>query len=147
MRFIAFRTLPALVVAAALPLAAATPAFAAGWLTGAPISAPADIAVTPSIALSPTGERFAAWARLDPATSNTLGLTVRSAPAGADFGPVQLIPDASAETPTLATGSDGTAALVWVSNTSLHIAARAPGQGSFVEATPFPLGGSGESPS
>ena len=146
MRVIAFRTLPALVVAAALPLAAATPALATGWLTGAPISAPADVAVTPSVAVSPTGERFSAWERLDPTTSNTLGLAVRSAAAGADFGPVQLIADPSAESPALAAGSDGTAALVWVSNTSLHIATRAPGQGSFVEASPFPLGGFGDTP-
>src|ERR1700751_6384455 len=113
MRFTPLRILPALVVAAAFPLAAATPAFAAGWLTGAPIAAPADVAVTPSVAVSPTGERFAAWARLDPTTGNTLGLAVRSAAAGADFGPVQLIADPSAESPTVATGSAGTAALVW----------------------------------
>jgi PKD domain len=144
MRVIALRILPALVVAAAFPLAAATPGVAAGWLTGAPISAPADVAVTPSVAVSPTGERFAAWERLDPTTSNSLGLAVRSAAVAGDFGPVQLIADPDAESPTLATGSNGTAALVWVSDTSLHIATRAAGGGNFVEASPFPLSGFGE---
>ena len=129
-------------VAAALALgAAATPAGAAGWITGTPVSAPGDIAVTPAVALSPSGESFVAWVRLAPGSSDELGLAVRVAPPGGGFGPVQLLADPDAEGVSLTTGSDGTAALVWTSDQSLHIATRAPGQGSFIEATPFVLGG------
>jgi PKD domain len=129
-------------VAAALALgAAATPAGAAGWVTAAPVSAAGDIAVTPAVALTPAGERLVAWVRLAPGSSDELGLAVRVAPPGGDFGPVQLLADPDAEGVSLTTGSDGTAALVWGSDENLHIATRAPGQGSFIEATPFPLGG------
>jgi hypothetical protein len=131
----------ALTIAAVLPLAAATSASAAGWLTGPPVSAQTDDVLTPVVAASPTGERFVAWLRIDARTGSTFGLAVRVAQPGGDFGPVQLIADPSAENPSLTVGSDGTAALVWSSDGTIRIATRTPGQGSFIEATPFQLGG------
>ena len=103
-------------VAAALALGvAATQAGAAGWITGTPVSAAGDIAVTPAVALSPSGERFVAWVRLAPGSSDELGSPSVVAPPGGDFGPVQLLADPDAEGVSLTTGSDGTAALVWTS--------------------------------
>jgi PKD domain len=130
-----------LTIAALLPFAAAASASAAGWLTGPPVSASTDDVLTPLTAVLPTGERIVAWQRLDQMTGNRLGLAVRVAQPGADFGPMQLIADPSEDDPSLRVGSDGTAALVWASDQTLHIATRAPGQQAFAEAPPFPLGG------
>jgi PKD repeat protein len=128
--------------AAVAALAAAPhPAGAAGWITGPPVSAAAGVAAVPMAAVSPSGERLVAWERIKPGSSDHLGLAVRVAPPGGDFGDVQLINDAGVEDPSLTVGSDGTAALVWFSGTSLHIATRPPGKPSFTEVSPFPLGG------
>ena len=117
-------------------------ADAAGWTTGPPLSAAGGVAALPMVGVSPSGERLVAWERITPGGSNHLGLAVRVAPPGADFGDVQLINDTGVEDPSLTVGADGTAALVWFSGTSVHIATRAPGKASFSEASPFPLGGS-----
>src|SRR4051812_9030639 len=137
-----------LLAAASLATLALTPhaAGAAGWTTGPPISAPGAVAVTPLAAVSPAGERLVAWTRTTPPNFNHTGLAVRVAPPGADFGDVQLINDTGVEDPSLTVGADGTAALVWFSNTSLHVATRAPGKPAFTEASPFPLGGFEETP-
>src|SRR4051794_11761396 len=117
-------------------LAVATPAaaHAAGWITGAPLSAPAEIAFTPMAAQAPSGERIVAWERRTPGDTR-LGFAVRVAPPGGDFGAAQLIPDAVAFDPSLTVGDDGTAALVWVDfegvSQVLHVATRAPGRGAF----------------
>jgi hypothetical protein len=134
----------ALTIAVVLPLAAATSASAAGWLTGPPVSASGDDVLTPLTAVTPSGERIVAWERLDPTTGNRFGLAVRVAQPGADLGPVQLISDPDEEDPSLTVGTDGTVALVWASDRTLHIATRAPGQQAFAEVPPFPLGGSPE---
>jgi hypothetical protein len=125
---------------AAVALAAAPSAAAVGWVTGDPVSAPSEFAANPRVAVSPTGDRFVAWVREGSGGSSTLGLAVRVAPAGGDFGPVQLFPDVNADDPTLTVGSDGTAALVWSSGNSIRVATRAPGGGAFTEAAPFALG-------
>jgi hypothetical protein len=126
-------------------LAAAQAAAAAGWVTGDPVSAPSEFAASPKVSVSPTGDRFVAWLREGPGGAGTLGLAVRVASAGGDFGPVQLFPDVSADEPSLRTGSDGTAALVWASGDSIRVATRAPGGGPFTQAGPFALGADPES--
>jgi hypothetical protein len=131
---------------AAAVVAAAALARAAGWVTGPPISPPGQIALIPSIALTPSGDQIVAWEHV--ATDGTpQAIVVRTARPGQGLGPAQLlpVPDAFDLSPTV--GADGTAALVWLESSSpnnddVHIARRAPGERAFTQATPFPLGGS-----
>jgi hypothetical protein len=122
-----------------IALVTAAPAGAAGWVTGAPLSPAGRVARTPMVALTPSGERFVAWEQLQLGSSTPEGIAVRIAPPSGEFGPAQLLPDTNEFDPSLTVGADGTAALAWidVSAKAIHIARRAPGQASFVEATPL----------
>src|SRR5512133_3975726 len=102
--------LPALAGIAALAAFSPAGAYAAGWITGPPVSAAGGVAVTPMIAVAPSGERFVAWERTKTGDFDQLGLAVRVAPTGGDFGDVQLIPDEDEDDVSLTVGSDGTAA-------------------------------------
>ena len=142
------RSLIGLLITLAVSVLHAASASAIGWVTGSPVSPPGVVATTPMIALTPSGERIAAWVPLQGATSNVEGIAIREAPPGGGFGATQLIAG-GVELPTLRVGSDGTAVLAWTERVSahedaLHIARRLPGQSSFVEATPFALGMQGD---
>jgi len=125
----------ALVVAAA----AAPSAGAAGWVTGPPLSPPDRQALTPMVGLTPSGDRAVAWEQRKDGADRTEaeGIATRIAPAGGDFGPVQLVGDGNASSPALATGADDTVALAWRDGEKLRIARRAPGQTRFTEVAPF----------
>jgi hypothetical protein len=132
----------------ALPLATllaaavfSSAANAAGWVTGRALSRPDRAAVEPQAGITPSGERIVAWRQVQPGTSSsvTLGIAVRIAPAGGDFGPEQLVGDANASSPTLVTGADDNAALAWLDDGKLRIARRPPGATAFTEATPFAI--------
>lgn len=118
---------------AVLPCASAQ---AAGWVTGPPLSPAGRVARAPMVALTPSGARIVAWEQLQTGSSNIEGIGVRIAAPGADFGPEQLLPDPSEHDPSLTTGADGTAALVWGSRGAVHLARLTPGQSTFTELTP-----------
>jgi hypothetical protein len=138
------RTLIAVLIAVLTVVLDAASASAVGWVTGPPVSPAGRVATTPLIALEPSGERIVAWVQNKPASDGAEGVVVREAPPGGGFGPMQEM-TGDIEFPTLKVGSDGTAVLAWVAPISahedaLHIARRLPGQSSFLEAPPFPLG-------
>lgn len=139
------RTLIRLLTTGAL-LAIPSAAHAGGWVTSAPLSPPDRVATFPQVTVTPSGERVIAWVQdqMDGFTSENV--STRVAPTGGDFGPTQTI----AGSPTdlqMATAGDGTVAIAWVdfSSQTVHVARLAPGQTSFVEATPFVAPG-GETP-
>jgi PKD domain len=138
------RPLIAVLVALAVSALDAASASAVGWVTGPPVSPPGVVATTPMIAVTPSGGRIVAWVPLQPGTTSVQGIAVRQAPPGGDFGATQLIAG-GVDQPTLKVGSDGTAVLAWLAPISahdeaLHIARRTPGQSTFTQAAPFPLG-------
>ena len=129
----------------ALMLMVPASAGAVGWVTGTPLSAPGRVAVEPKVAVTPTGERVVAWQEFRAGTSDIEDTVVRIAAPGGGFGAQQTFPTGNGEDLSLASGSDGTVALVWSDSTSssgadLHIARQTPGQPGFTEATPLPLG-------
>ena len=88
-----------------------------------------------------------AWGQeLADANDTHENVSVRVAAPGGDFGQAQTF-SATSERPLLAAGADGTVALTWLvgSTRTVHVARLAPGQTSFVEATPLTVGG-GETP-
>ena len=137
MRLLLRTAIPVFALVAAA--AAAPSAGAAGWVTGAPLSPPDRQALTPMVGLTASGERVVAWEQRRDGVDRTEaeGIATRMAPPGGDFGPAQLVGDANASDPTLATGADDTVALAWRDGERLRIARRAPGAGRFTEAAPF----------
>lgn len=130
----------------ATTLSCASAAHAAGWVSSGPLS-PADrVAIEPQIVLTPSGERVIAWVQELGDGSAIENVSVRLAPPGGDFGATQTFAGRYADV-QLAAGTDGTVALVWedLTNHSVRVARRAPGQTSFVEATPVVMPG-GEFP-
>ncbi len=133
-----------LTLAAALSCAPA--AHAAGWVDSGPLS-PADrVATQPQAVITPGGERVIAWVQNLQNGFSAENISVRAAPPGGDFGPTQTF-SGQVDGPRLAVAPDGTVALAWVdfSTRTVHIARRAPGQASFVDATPLTVPG-GETP-
>jgi hypothetical protein len=131
------RTLIRLLTTGAL-LAVPSAAHAAGWVTSAPLSPPDRVATFPQVTVTPSGERVIAWVQdqIDGFTSENV--SIRVAPAGGDFGPTQTISGSPTDLQA-ATAGDGTVAIAWVdfSSRTVHVARLAPGQTTFVEATPF----------
>ncbi|HUO75247.1 MAG TPA: PKD domain-containing protein [Solirubrobacteraceae bacterium] len=133
------------IAVAALALAVPASAGATGWVTGPPVSPAGVVALAPKVAVTPSGARIVAWEELQNGTFDVQDVAVRVAPPGGDFGPAQLFTNANDEDLSLGVGADGTAALVWSDTTSqheatLHVARLAPGDASFTEMTPAPLG-------
>jgi hypothetical protein len=131
-------------LSAVTALIAPASAQAVGWVTGAPLSPQARLALSPMVALAPSGERIVAWQQED-GNGTSEAMVVRTAPLGGGFGASQQLPVSQPSDASLTVGSDGTAALVWLDstftqNSEVEIARRAPGQTSFQEMRPFPLG-------
>jgi hypothetical protein len=129
-------------------LVSAPAAHAAGWASTGPLSPEGKVATDPQVALTPSGERIAAWIERGP-TGGSGPLVVRTAPPAGDFGPPQKF-DGAFEAPQLVAGRDGTVGLGFIDAQAraVRIARRAPGQTSFTEAPalapaptefPFPL--------
>ena len=102
-----------------------------------PLSDPGRIAADPQIAVTPGGETVVAWRQTTPAGVPE-NVSVRTAPAGGDFGPAQTL-DGAAGALELTAGADGTVALAWVDfrTRTVNIARRAPGEAAFTRATPL----------
>ena len=114
----------------------------ANWVSSQPLSPAAKVAVTPQLAVTPSGERMIAWVQEGQDGLSAENVSIRTAPAGGDFGPTQTIP-AKAQGLQMAMSADGTLALGWAESASrtVHIARRAPGQTAFTEATPLVVPG------
>ena len=126
----------------ALMLVVPASASAAGWFTGPSLSPSGQASVEPRVVVTLAGERIVAWQQIAPGANTTV---VRIAPPGGAFGAPQTFPTGDGEDLSLASGSDGTVALVWTdtpssTGTNLHIARLAAGRPSFTEATPVPFG-------
>jgi hypothetical protein len=129
-------------------LVSAPGAHAASWASTGPLSTEGKVATDPQVALTPSGERIAAWIERTP-NGGSGPLVVRTAPAAGDFGPPQTF-DGAFESPQLVAGADGTVGLAFIDAQAraVRIARRAPGQTAFTEAPalapaptefPFPL--------
>jgi hypothetical protein len=130
--------LPTLGVALALGFAPG--AGAARYVSTQALSPPDRVSVDPNVLVLPSGERIVAWTQNLSDGFSGDNVSVRSAPAGGDFGATQTFPGiGNFAGLQAAAGADGTVALAWtnsVTNT-VHIARRAPGETSFTEATPL----------
>jgi hypothetical protein len=122
-------------------------AHAVGWVTSGPLSPPDRVPVQLQAVVAPGGERAIAWVQEVPSRFTFENVSVRVAAPGGGFGPIQTFPGFP-DSPRLAVTGDGTLVLAWIdiSTGAVHVARRAPGQQSFVEANPFLVpGGQGVS--
>jgi hypothetical protein len=133
-----YRRLSTAVLAASALLVAAPAARAAGWVTSGPLSPPGEVASTPQLAVTPSGERVIAWIQDQPNGFTPENVSIRVAPPGQDFGPTQTI-SAAPFALQMATAADGAVALAWAEGAtrSLHVARLEPGQTTFTQAVPF----------
>jgi len=125
------RILRHLLTVGALALAVAPAAHAAGWVDTGTLSPPDKTAVQAQLLLLPNGERVVAWIQQSGIFQTREGVSVRVAPPGQDFGPIQTFLGVPGGL-TAEAGPDGTVALAWTESPGkVHIARLAPGATDF----------------